>query len=73
MVRARPDRLEFIRLEFERAQRDLSRETLCESLGQLLAEQFPNEYLAFARWDDGRVYFGCPDTREELKASSLPP
>jgi len=28
--------------------------------------------LAFARWDDGRVYFGGPDTREELKDSSLP-
>jgi hypothetical protein len=28
--------------------------------------------LAFARWDDGRTFFGCPDTREELKASSLP-
>ena len=28
--------------------------------------------LAFARWDDGRIFFGCPDTREELKASSLP-
>ncbi|HJX96979.1 MAG TPA: hypothetical protein VJ324_15240 [Candidatus Acidoferrum sp.] len=28
--------------------------------------------LAFARWDDGRIFFGCPDTRDELKASSLP-
>jgi hypothetical protein len=28
--------------------------------------------LAFARCDDGRVFFGCPETREELKASSLP-
>jgi hypothetical protein len=28
--------------------------------------------LSFARWDDGRVFFGCPDTREQLNASSLP-
>ena len=28
--------------------------------------------LAFARWDDGRVFFGCPDAREELEASSFP-
>jgi len=43
--RAKPDRLEFIRLEFERAQRDLSREAFCDSLGRLLAEQFPDETL----------------------------
>ena len=41
--RAKPDRLEFIRLEFERAQRDLSREAFCDSLGHVLAEQFPDE------------------------------
>lgn len=41
--RSKPDRLEFIRLEFERAQRDLSREAFCEFLGHLLAEQFPDE------------------------------
>ncbi len=41
--RSKPDRLEFIRLEFERAQRDLSREAFCSSLGPLLAEQFPDE------------------------------
>ncbi len=28
--------------------------------------------LAFARWDDGRIFFGCPDSREELTHSSLP-
>jgi hypothetical protein len=43
--RAKPDRLEFIRLEFERAQRDLSREAFCDCLGHLLAEQFPDESL----------------------------
>jgi hypothetical protein len=41
--RAKPDRLEFIRLEFERAQRDLSREAFCDALGHVLAEQFPDE------------------------------
>jgi hypothetical protein len=41
--RSKPDRLEFIRLEFERAQRDLSREAFCDGLGRLLAEQFPDE------------------------------
>ena len=41
--RAKPDRLEFIRLEFERTQRDLSREAFCEFLRPLLAEQFPDE------------------------------
>ena len=43
--RSKPDRLEFIRLEYERAQRDLSREAFCDSLGRLLAEQFPDESL----------------------------
>ncbi len=43
--RTQPDRLEFIRLEFERAQRDLSREAFCDCLGRLLAEQFPDESL----------------------------
>jgi hypothetical protein len=28
--------------------------------------------LAFARWDDGRIFFGCPDARDELRPSSLP-
>jgi hypothetical protein len=41
--RSKPDRLEFIRLEFERAQRDISREAFCDGLGRLLAEQFPDE------------------------------
>ena len=41
--RSKPDRLEFIRLEFERDARDLSREAFCAFLGRLLAEQFPDE------------------------------
>ena len=43
--RAKPDRLEFVRMEFERSARDLSREAFCESLGRILAEQFPDESL----------------------------
>ncbi len=43
--RSKPDRLEFIRLEYERAQRDLSREAFCDSLRRILAEQFPDESL----------------------------
>ena len=41
--RAKPDRLEFVRMEFERAQRDLTRQAFCDSLGHILAEQFPDE------------------------------
>jgi hypothetical protein len=43
--RARPDRLEFIRLEFDPSARDLSREESCTGLGRVLAEQFPDETL----------------------------
>lgn len=41
--RPKPDRLEFVRLEYERAQRDLSREAFCDYLRNLLAERFPDE------------------------------
>lgn len=43
--RSKPDRLEFIRLEFERDARDLSRDAFCAFLGRVLAEQFPDEAL----------------------------
>jgi len=43
--RAKPDRLEFIRLEFERTPQDLSREAFCDFLRPFLAEQFPDECL----------------------------
>jgi hypothetical protein len=43
--RAKPDRLEFIRREFERGSRELSREEFRGRLAQLLAEQFPDETL----------------------------
>ena len=43
--RSKPDRLEFIRLEFERAARDLSREAFGSFLRRLLTEQFPDESI----------------------------
>lgn len=43
--RSKPDRLEFIRLEFERAQRDVAREVFCDFLKHLLAAQFPDETI----------------------------
>jgi hypothetical protein len=41
--RAKPVRLEFVRREFERGDRELSRQGFREQLSQLLAEQFPDE------------------------------
>jgi hypothetical protein len=41
--RAKPDRLEFIRMEFERSARELSREEFCARLKHILVEQFPDE------------------------------
>src|SRR5713226_2598929 len=43
--RTKPDRLEFIRREFERGARQLSREEFRDRLTHLLAEQFPDEKL----------------------------
>src|SRR6266699_2805948 len=43
--RAKPERLEFIRTDFERKARVLSREEFRDRLKQLLAEQFPDETL----------------------------
>jgi hypothetical protein len=43
--RSKPDRLEFIRREFERGTRELSREEFRDHLTHLLAEQFPDESL----------------------------
>jgi hypothetical protein len=43
--RSRPDRLEFVRTEFDRSARDLSREEFCRRLGRILAERFPDETL----------------------------
>lgn len=41
--RSKPDRLEFIRREFQRDARQISREEFRQQLAQLLAEQFPDE------------------------------
>ena len=41
--RAKRERLEFVRREFERGARQLSREEFREQLRKLLAEQFPDE------------------------------
>jgi hypothetical protein len=41
--RSRPDRLEFVRIDFERSSRELSRAEFCERLKGLLASQFPEE------------------------------
>jgi hypothetical protein len=41
--RTKPDRLEFIRKEFERGARDLSREEFRDRLRNILVEQFPDE------------------------------
>jgi hypothetical protein len=43
--RAKPDRLEFIRKDFERSAPDLSREEFRDRLMKLLAQQFPGETL----------------------------
>lgn len=43
--RSRPDRLEFVRIEFERSARKLAREEYCEELKNLLAGEFPDETL----------------------------
>jgi hypothetical protein len=43
--RKKPERLEFVRVEFARSARDLSREEFCSRLQRILAEQFPDETL----------------------------
>jgi hypothetical protein len=41
--RARPGRLEFVRSDFERPERELLRSEFCERLAHILGEQFPDE------------------------------
>src|SRR5271170_361794 len=43
--RLKPDRLEFIRKDFQRQARELSREAFCDGLRHLLAEKFPDESI----------------------------
>ena len=42
---AKPDRLEFLRLEFDRSERDLSRESFAQSIRRLCEHEFPDEIL----------------------------
>jgi hypothetical protein len=43
--RSKPDRIEFVRVEFERGARELSRAEFAERLRHILAAQFPDESL----------------------------
>ena len=43
--RAKPDRLEFVRKEFERGAREVSRDEFRQQLSGVLAEQFPDETI----------------------------
>jgi hypothetical protein len=43
--RAKPDRLEFLRIEFDRSARDLSRENFAQSIRRLCEHEFPDETL----------------------------
>ena len=43
--RSKPDKLEFVRMNFERSQRDTSRRAFCEQLRRILSEQFPDEIV----------------------------
>jgi len=42
---SKPDRMEFVLVDFERDSRGLSREQFCDRMKNLLAEQFPDETL----------------------------
>lgn len=41
----KPERLEFLRIEFERSPRELTREAYCQRLAAICAEQFPDEIV----------------------------
>jgi hypothetical protein len=43
--RSKPDRLEFVRVNFERSARDTTRRNFCERLRRILSEQFPDEVV----------------------------
>lgn len=43
--RSKPDRLEFLRLEFDRSERELSRESFARAISRLCEHQFPDETL----------------------------
>jgi hypothetical protein len=46
--RTRPDRLEFVRVDFQRPARELAREQFCARLKNILATQFPDESVESA-------------------------
>ena len=41
--RSKPEQMEFVRVGFQRAAKEISREDFCEKLRRILAEQFPDE------------------------------
>ena len=41
--KAQPQRLDLVRLDFQRSEKKISREDFCEQLRRILAEQFPDE------------------------------
>jgi hypothetical protein len=43
--RSKPDRLEFVRMNFDRSARERTRQAFCEQLRRILAEQFPDEIV----------------------------
>ena len=43
--RSKPDRLEFVRVSFDRSAREITRQAFCEQLRRILAEQFPDEIV----------------------------
>lgn len=43
--RSKPDRLEFLRIEFDRSERELSREAFTQAIRRLCEHQFPDETL----------------------------
>jgi hypothetical protein len=42
---SKPDRLEFVRLNYDRSTREITRHAFCEQLRRILAEQFPDEIV----------------------------
>jgi hypothetical protein len=43
--KSKPDRLEFVRMNFDRSLRDTTRHAFCEQLRRILSEQFPDEIV----------------------------
>src|ERR1700730_17129218 len=43
--RSKPDRLEVVRINFDRSARDIARHAFCEKFRRILAEQFPDDIV----------------------------